>query len=268
MSKYRGLVRIVLITAAPLVALGCGSSSSGSFVDYQIVAAGGGPLTAVVGDAFRLSVVESLSDGTTQPLSSGATVTWSGLATVTALPEGSSPSDSILPAPGDSPTAFWIENPEHLTPAQVAGIAYVLDAGTAANPSVQVSATVGGASTPAGSASATLAIGAFPTGSAARGQTLYAANCSACHGAAGEGASAPGLNNEPDHVAGDPGWTAPMLGFAARSNMDNDGVSLAATIPRWLILNGAAGKLLTTQDFSDVYAFLTTQHGEGPAQGP
>ena len=178
------------------------------------------------------------------------------------------PSDSILPQPGSDPDAFWIQNPDHLTTAQVAGVLYVLDAGTAAQPSVTVSATVSGASTPAGNATASVAIAAYPTGDVTRGHSLYAANCASCHGTQGEGGSAPGLNNEPDHVAGDPDWTPQMLAFAARSNMDDQGVSLDVSMPKWLVINSAAGKPLTTQDFSDVYAFLQTQHGEGSSPSP
>lgn len=263
MTPDSRLVTVFALASIALANAGCGDSSNASFMEYRVVSANGGALTAKVGDAFRLEVVEGLSDGTTRALSTEATVTWSGPPTVTALPEGSTPSDSILPQPGSAPDAFWIQNPDHLTPAQVAGVLYVLDAGTAAQPSMTVSATVTGGSTPAGNATASVAIAAYPTGDVTRGQGLYSANCASCHGVQGEGALAPGLNNEPDHVAGDSGWTPQMLGFAARSNMDNQGVSLDVSMPKWLVLNGAAGKQLTTQDFSDMYAFLQTQHGEG-----
>jgi len=256
------------LASIALVGAGCGDSSDASFVEYRVVNAKGGTLTANVGDAFRLEVVEGLSDGTTRALSAEATVTWSGPPTVTALPEGSMPSDSILPQSGSDPDAFWIQNPDHLTPAQVAGVLYVLDAGTAARPSVTVSASVSGGSTRAGNATASVAIAAYPTGDVTRGHSLYAANCASCHGTQGEGGSAPGLNNEPDHVAGDPDWTPQMLAFAARSNMDDQGVSLDVSMPKWLVINSAAGKPLTTQDFSDVYAFLQTQHGEGSSPSP
>jgi mono/diheme cytochrome c family protein len=259
---------LLALTSVALASASCGDSSNSAFVDYRVVAANGGALTANVGDAFRLEVVEGLSDGTTRALSTGATVTWSGPPTVMALPEGSTPSDSILPQPGSDADAFWIQNPEHLTAAQVAGVLYVLDAGTAARPSVSVSAAVTGGSAPAGGATASVAIAPFPTGDATRGQGLFTANCASCHGAQGEGGSAPGLDNEPDHVAGDPGWTPQMLGFAARSNMDDQGVSLDVSMPKWLLINSAAGKPLTTQDFADVYSFLQTQHGAGASPSP
>ena len=263
--------RFVTCSALATIAFasaGCGDSSNASFVEYRVVAANGGALSANVGDALRLSVVEGLSDGTTRTLSTQATVTWSGPPTVTALPEGSTPPDSILPQPGIDPDAFWIQNPDHLTSAQVAGVLYVLDLGTATKPSLTVSAAVTGGSAPGGSATASVAIAPFPTGDVTHGQSLFAANCASCHGTQGEGGSAPGLNNEPDHIAGDSGWTPQMLGFAARSNMDDQGVSLAVSMPKWLVINGAAGKPLATQDFADMYAFLKTQHGAGSPPAP
>lgn len=239
---------------------GCGdSSSTAEFAQYQIVPAKGGALQATVGDAYRLSVVEGLTDGTTKPLSSGATVVWSGPPVVTALPVGSSPADSILPQPGATATAMWIENPDHMTPAQVAGVLYVLDAGSAANPSISVTAAVTGGDAPAGQVTSPVPVAAFPAGSASRGQPLYAANCASCHGAKGEGASAPGLNASPDFVAGDPDWSPQLLGLVAQSNMDDQGVSLDPAMPKWLVILGASGQPLTTQNFSDIYAFLKTQ---------
>jgi alcohol dehydrogenase (cytochrome c) len=41
-----------------------------------------------------------------------------------------------------------------------------------------------------------VAQGATPTGNAAHGKTLFAANCSACHGASGEGGVGPKLQGE------------------------------------------------------------------------
>ena len=268
MTSSSRFMSAISLASIALAHAGCGDSSNGSFVEYRVVAANGGALTAKVGDAFRLEVVEGLSDGTTRALSTEAAVTWSGPPTVMALPVGSEPPDSILPQPGADPDAFWIENPDHLTAAQVAGVLYVLDAGTAAKPSVTVSAAVTGGAAPAGSTTASVALAPFPTGDVTRGHNLYAANCASCHGTQGEGGLAPGLNNEPDHVAGDSGWTPQLLGFAARANMDDQGVSLDVSMPKWLVINGAAGVPLTTQDFSDLYTFLQTQHGEGTPPSP
>ncbi len=243
-----------------LLAAGCGDDgSSAPFASYKIVPANGGALQATVGDAFRLSVVESLSDGTTKALASDATVAWSGPPVVTALPIGGTPADSILPQPGATATAMWIQNPDHLTAAQVAGVLYILDTGSAPSPSIGVTAVVTGGAAPAGQATATIPIAPFPAGEASRGQALYAANCASCHGAKGEGGSGPGLNSAPDNVAGDDGWTPQLLGLSARSNMDDQGVSLDLAMPKWLVISGASGQPLTTQNFSDVYAFLKTQ---------
>jgi cytochrome c len=140
----------------------------------------------------------------------------------------------------------------------------VLDIGTGANPSIDVTAT-GRGRRPRGIDPRDLLLTASSPGDATRGQTAYA-NCAGCHGQEGEGASAPGLNADPGNVAGDPSWTPPMLGVTARSNMDNMGVALDLSMPKWLVLSGANGHLLETQDFSDAYAFLKTQTtGNGPA---
>ena len=248
------------IVLGAVVLAGCGdSSSSADFVQYKIVGPNNGAPQGTVGDALGLKVVEALSDGTTKALSSNASVTWSGPPAITALPIGSTPADSILPQPGSAATAMWIQNPDHLTPAQVAGVLYILDAGTAPNPAIDVTAMVTGGAAPAGQTTATVPVAPFPTGVASRGQPLYAANCATCHGAKGEGGSGPGLNATPDNVAGDDGWTPQMLGISARSNMDDQGVSLDVSMPKWLLINGASGQQLITQDFSDIYAFLKTQ---------
>jgi len=254
------LLRSSLTVAALGIGLstGCGSdSSSSTSAQYQIVAAGGGALETTVGDAFRLSVV----DGSMKPLSSAATITWSGPPVVVALPEGSTPAESALPAPGPSVSAMWVENPEHLSAADVSGVLYVLDAGSDPNPSVDVTATISNGATPTMKVTSTLAVAPFPSGDAARGHPLYMANCASCHGEMGEGGIAPGLNAAPDNVAGDPDWSPQLLGIVARSNMDNEGVSLATSMPKWLTLVGADGKLLTTQNFADIYSFLKTQGG-------
>src|SRR6266536_5894940 len=98
---------------------------------------------------------------------------------------------------------MWLRNSEHLTDAQLNGILYVLDKGTATNPSISVTATVGGGA-PAGQVTATLLVSPFPTGSVTAGQTLFADNCATCHGAQGQGTmTAPGLNNSTGD-SGDP----------------------------------------------------------------
>lgn len=251
------------VAAVALAIAGCGAadSSSAPFSAYRIVAADGTAPSATVGDALRLSVVEMRTDGTSAPVSGDALVTWSGPPLVEALPMGSTPAKSILPEPGALATAMWVSNPDHLTTQDVAGVLYVLDAGSAPAPSIAVTVAVTGGSAPGGQATASLPVAPFPAGDVARGQEAFAANCASCHGSKGEGDSAPGLNDEPDNVAGDPDWTPQLLGLVARSNMDDQGVSLDPSMPKWLTRPGAGGKLLTTQEFADIYAFLKTQHG-------
>src|SRR5262249_54892519 len=135
---------------------------------------------------------------------------------------------------------------------------------------------------PGGSVPATIAVSAGPAGDATRGAALYGAsgaNCAQCHGATGHGSSettlgsmmymlegqlyaypAPGLNAEAGNVAGDPDWNAALPPFSARSDVDNEGVTLRSPMPPWLTIpNPGSSKLLTTQDFADLYAFLQTQ---------
>ncbi len=260
--------------AATAITSGCGSANSGptspaADPEYKIVAVDGGAPAATEGAALRLQVVEVNADGTTTPLPSGASITWSGPPVVTALAQGSSPSASILPQPGATATGMWVRNPDHLTEAQLNGVLYVLDKGTGDNPSIAVTATVTGGA-PAGEATAAIPIAPFPTGDVTRGQTLYTQNCATCHGAQGQGTSlAPGLNDSTDsdgnpNVAADPGWTGPLFAVTPMDNMDNEGVSLATAMPRWLITEARNGALLTSQDLADIYAYLKTQTAAAP----
>jgi mono/diheme cytochrome c family protein len=234
---------------------------------YRIASTDGSALTAVAGDGKRLSVVQTLSDGTTSPLPAEAHVTWSGPSVITALPIQSMPPASILPQPGSTPAVFWLENPDHFTSAQLAGVLWVLDAG-GPNQTVRVTATdfIGtspiqvAALVPPIELSASISIAPMPAGTVARGQVTYGANCAVCHGATGQGTSEfPGLNAAPGHVAGDPTWSPALLAMTARSDMDNNGVSLDPSMPKWLVRPSATGHFLATQDFADVYAFLQTQ---------
>jgi len=173
MIPHRSIL-MSLVVCFPITLAACGDSgTTATFADYRIVAAGGGALTADVGDAFRLSVVEALSDGTTKPLADDAQVTWSGPPVVTALPIGSTPDESVLPQPAAAATGMWINNPDHLTAAQVNGVLFVLDAGSNANPSIEVTATVAGGAAPGGAATATVSVMPFPTADGTRGQALW-----------------------------------------------------------------------------------------------
>lgn len=255
------------LVAIAFTVAGCGASDSmpAAFAEYRIVAGDGSTPTATVGGALRLSVVEVRADGSSTPVPAGARIAWSGPPAITALPVGSTPDKSILPEAGEAPSAMWVTNPSHLSAEELAGVLFVLDAGSAPSPSLNVTVSVVGGSAPEGSATASLPVAPFPVGDVTHGASLYGANCASCHGAHGEGDSAPGLNDEADHVAGDPDWAPQLLGIAARSNMDDLGVSLDPSMPRWLTLKGASGTLLETRDFADIYSFLKTQTGEGVA---
>jgi mono/diheme cytochrome c family protein len=243
---------------------GCGSSANdGSqgapMGDYEIVPAEGSALSGVAGDALRLTVMRRTSGGTLDSLSSGATVTWSGPPVITALAIGSAPDRGILPGAGDTPTAMWLDNPDHYTADQLRGLLWILDRGTVTDPKITVTATISDGSASA-TATATISVGPSQVGDVARGQTLYAANCASCHGTTGQGsADFPGLNNSPGNVAGDPSWSAALMAMTSRSDMDNLGVSLDTAMPKWLVRPSATGKLLTTQEFADIYAWLATQ---------
>ena len=122
----------------------------------------------------------------------------------------------------------------------------------------------------AGTATTTIPVGPFPIGDTTRGQKGYGDNCASCHGTAGEGSDiAPGLNAAMDsqgdpNVAADPDWSGPGFAIAPLCNLDNDGVSLSLAMPRWLLIEARSGAFLTTQDLSDVYAFMKTQTTPSP----
>jgi len=226
---------------------------------YKIVSADGSPLTAVAGEAKRLAVVQVTSDGTTAALGTGTRVTWSGPPIVKALSIGSAPASSILPQLGGSPTAMWVQNPDHFTNDELAGVLWILDSGTDPSPTVVVKASLS-SSDPPGDLTANISIGSMPAGDIGRGQVMYGSDCASCHGATGDGTTEfPGLNNTPDHVAGDPDWNASLLAMTARSDMDDLGVSLEPSMPKWLTRLSSTGRLLSTSDFADIYAFLKTQ---------
>jgi hypothetical protein len=273
-----------------VVAAACGgtSTSSGSSgpssvtasSPFAIVTASGGPLEAVAGDALPLRVAEVEPDGSTADLPAGSQVVWTAsIASIEALaPDSSDPSP--MPAPGDQPTAVWVDNrsrPDRS--ADLSNVLFVLDPGTVQNGAVQVSATVSG---PGASAevSASIPVDPTPAGDWTRGSTLYGAsgaNCAMCHGPTGHGSAAnpdgstftlvgvtypfaaPGINAEPGNAASDPSWNAALFAVASRADIDNGGVSLRLPMPDWLDRPGPTGRALTTQDFADIYAFLKTQ---------
>jgi hypothetical protein len=195
----------IALRIATMAAIGVSSACSGTanapgdsspISSLEIVAASGGPLETVAGDALRLKVVEVQPDGSTV-----------------------------------DPSVTWLANPSRSDLGQdLANVLFILDPGTVQNAAVQVSATVSGA-TVSGDASANIRIDPAPAGDWTRGAALYGptgANCAACHGPTGHGSKAnpdrtytlaglaspipaPGLNAEPGNAASDPGWNAALF---------------------------------------------------------
>jgi mono/diheme cytochrome c family protein len=256
-------MRTVIALASLGIFVGCSSSSRGGLTIA-------GQATAVAGDAIALEVV----DGDGSPLGSDAQVTWSMPKTVLAIsPDSSMPNDP-LPSPGAAPTAVFMLNPTRDDiAATIRGVLFVLDAGSAANGTIDIVASV---STQTAALTATVAVSPGPTGDATRGQAVYTANCAICHGPNADGSvanpdgtftidgmpymyPAPGLNNAPDsgNLGNDPAWNAALLAFAARSDADNGAVALRTPMPNWLAMATVGTSAPpTTQDFADIYAFL------------
>lgn len=234
------------------------ATNDASLGSPMIVLRGGGSLIAVAGDVLHLDVVIVSTAGVQSGLPAGAVVEWTAPMRVIALASGSTPTTSALPHPGLHPTAFFIQNREHYTDAQIAGMLVVTDAGSIGGESITVDAHITGAGLDA-RVSATIPVGPAPGGDAAHGRTFYASTCASCHGPIGEGGSAPGLNHATGNVASDPMWNAPIFSSVARADMDNLGVSQGPGMPLWLTVPTAAGALVHTQDMIDVYAWLLTQ---------
>jgi mono/diheme cytochrome c family protein len=253
------LVLALAACATPVPATDAGVLADGApTATLQIVATDRASLTGVAGDVIPLSVAWVGVDGAHSPVDATATVTWSGPPVVTALPAGSMPSESNLPATGAAPTAFFLVNTEHYRASDLAGMLFVIDAGSASGGSIAVHATITGAG-PDTSLDATIPIGPAPAGDSTRGSTYYAENCASCHGARAEGGEAPPLDVT-DGVAGDPDWNAALFASVTRGDVDDMGVSEGAAMPRWLVIPTPSGVPLTTQEMIDVYAWLGTQH--------
>jgi mono/diheme cytochrome c family protein len=282
-STFRALCFVTPLVGGAL--LGCSSSSDGSpgggggsAAGLEIVPVSASALTATGGDALALKVVNHKSNGTAEDVPS-AQVTWSGPPTVMASDPSGMATATPYPATGGAdPVAIWVSNPprtDHAT--DLGGVLFILDSGKAGG-SVSVTATVSG--TGASTATASVAVSATPPGDATRGATLYAAagaNCAECHGATGHGSPdstdngmtfpidgmsssfpAPGLNAEDGNAAAE--WSPELFAIASRADLDDQAVSLRQPMPDWLSAESpGSGKVLTTQDFADIFAFLATQ---------
>jgi hypothetical protein len=272
--------------AALIVGRAC--SSTPTPAGYRIVASNGAPMTtAVAGDAVALQVVVVMSDGSIAALPPDATVAWTSPLTITAQSvddEGESEPLAVRAAPPvGGPVAAFLNNPQRADRAgDLTGVLFVLEAGPTDGQTVNVSATIGGSQR--GTVATSVSISATPAGDAARGATLYGSSgaaCSKCHGPTGHGTvpmsnsdggtsfmigdktyayAAPGLNAESGNVAADRAWNAALLAIAARSDLDNEGVTLREPMPDWLtMVSPGSNATLTTQDFADIYAFMQTQ---------
>jgi mono/diheme cytochrome c family protein len=272
--------RLLPLVVVPLLA--CSSSSGGSgtpsSANLQIVTVSGGALTAVAGDGLALKVVQIMADGSTQDLPSETTVTWSGPPTVTASSPDGMPADNAYPATGGaSPVGIWVANPSRADrAADLSGVLFVLDAGFAGG-SISVTAAVSGGAS--GSATALVSVSAAPMGDATHGAMLYGesgANCAECHGVTGKGTPmadgdgmytidakrysfpAPGIDGEMGNAAAE--WSSALFAISSRADLDDEAVSLRLPMPDWLgSRNPATGKVLSTQDFADIFAYLKTQ---------
>ena len=265
------------------LAMACSSSSSGSgatVTGMTIVASSGAPLQAAAGDAIPLKVVQTMSDGTTQDLPAGTSVSWIAPSTVVAEDPDDAGADSVLPATGAEPTGIFIDNPFRTDRTDYAGTLFVIDPGTGGGGTLTVTASVGDAGTVSGSVS----VAALQAGDPVAGGKLYnqLLQCSECHGATAGGSTpdtdggdmydimgqtyaypAPALNNTMDdgdpNLGADPGWNAALLSMSALGDIDNNGVALRVPMPDWLGKKGVDGGPLGGQDFADIYAFLVTQ---------
>jgi hypothetical protein len=217
-----------------------------------IQSATGRDLTSVVaGDALALELVETFSDGTTQP---AIGVTWTAPATVDTL-DPDSTADSPMPAFGATPTAVFVDNALRVDRNDdLAGVLFVLDAGSTADGQATVTAT-SGSSTAMLMIPATRQLARRPTRPAARRATARWRR-ERRRTPTARSRSTAGLDTEMGNLASDPDWNAALLAVAARSDMDNGGLELRP--PDWLA-NDSTGALLSTQDFADIYAYLMTQ---------
>ena len=115
------------------------------------------------------------------------------------------------------------------------------------------------------SASAALAVGTLfltnvnvaqgAPGSAANGKTVYNANCSACHGAAGTGTPGafPPLAKNP-HVTGDPKYVITTVLNGKTGSLTVNGQTYNGQMPAW------KGKL-SNQQIADVITYIRSSWG-------
>ncbi|HKI59206.1 MAG TPA: c-type cytochrome [Trueperaceae bacterium] len=90
------------------------------------------------------------------------------------------------------------------------------------------------------------------------GKQLYDQNCAMCHGAQAEGVG--DFPNLTYTDAGVGGWTVSQFNRAVRVGVDDEGATLAQTMPRWQA-NGFKtdfGHPPSAQEVSDIFGYLKT----------
>ncbi len=107
--------------------------------------------------------------------------------------------------------------------------------------------------------SGAVAAGAMPASSAAHGASVFAANCSACHGAQGQGTPGafPPLANNP-FVTGNPSAVINVVKNGRTGPITVSGQSYNGTMPAWK-------SQLSTQDIADVITYIRTSLGSNKA---
>jgi hypothetical protein len=257
-------------------------ASAPTVTGMAIVSAYGTPLQGAPGDVLQLTVLLTMSDGTTRAALDNQ-VSWLAPPTLVAEDPYDAGAD-IVPEAGAQATGFFVQNDYRESNL---GVLYITASGSVPNPTITVFASI----VDAGEVSAAVSILPAPAGDVASGLDLFqhAPGCGVCHGSTGAGSPpalfpdggavlidggaayfiagqlypypAPGLNNAPDsgNLASDPAWNAALLAMAAQSDIDNRGVALRNPMPDWFGGKDPSGRTLGAQDFADIYAWLKTQ---------
>ena len=227
---------ISTLVAGTLMLVGCpaattsssGSSTSGAAVTgYQIQPVGASSLTAGVGDTITFGaasgpgiqaiVVETLADGSTASLPTGAVLDYSTNYPTIITRKGYETSNEMNPAglgvyPLSNAAGLFIEDPLNIAAPTgqlggrtdgnaLHGVLFVTHYGSTSH-QFPVHVKISGVA-PGGMANTVVTVsGAMPTGNATngaalfRGTTGHAANCAECHGMNGEGSPAIDSNND------------------------------------------------------------------------
>jgi len=96
-------------------------------------------------------------------------------------------------------------------------------------------------------------------GDSSSGQALFTSNCSTCHGSKGEGGV--GANITGSTTAGIGSWTAAQFMAAVRSGVDDEGMQLCATMPKF------SSSLLSDAQVTSIHDFLLMQMNDTAHEG-